>query len=381
MYKASFYYIEANLVCLLIFAFILVKNVTGVDRQEKQRCFDRVLILHILYFIFDSLWILLYSGPLKAEIPALPGLIDVILFSIAAFGAYNWYIYLAIQLEAGSVKTARSRFLRAIPAIATVLLSVTGFALKFNYWDDSSENMGTNGMYALMIAMPFLYVLTATAKAFCGAFKKENVPRRNLYISAGIYPLAIMISAILQVFNLEVPILCYGCTLAMIYVYVNSLDNLISQDPLTQLNNRSELRRFLTNMQHRTDTAIYLMMMDVDKFKGINDKFGHLEGDSALRCIADSLRWACTKCSNRHFIARYGGDEFTIAAIADDEQEVKDLCSLINSTVEEKNRERGAAYELKLSIGYARLGTEEDAVRNCLAAADAALYAQKKTRR
>ncbi|MBP5156875.1 MAG: GGDEF domain-containing protein [Treponema sp.] len=381
MHEAPFYYIEANLVCLLIFAFILVKNIASVDRQERQRCFDQVLILHILYFLFDSLWMLLYSGTIQTGSGVLPNLVDAILFSIGAFGAYYWYLYLEIMLEADFVKSSRARLLRASPAIATMLLAIIGFIMKFNYWGMEQDGIHTTGMYGLMIVMPLLYVLAATAKAFIGAFRKENAPRRGLYISAGIYPLAIMLSAVMQVFNLYVPIICCGCTLAMIYVYVNSLDNLISQDPLTQLNNRSELKRFLLNMRHHPETGIYLMMIDVDKFKGINDRFGHLEGDAALRCVADSLRWACTKCSKRHFIARYGGDEFTVAAIADDEQEVKDLCSLINDTVAEKNRERGAAYELRLSIGYARLGKEEDAVRNCLAAADEALYRQKKARR
>lgn len=381
MHESCLYYIEANVVCLLIFAFILVKNITSVDRQERQRRFDCVLILHIIYFAFDSLWILLYSGAIRTEATNLPNLVDVILFSIAAFGAYNWYIYLAILLGDESVKKLRFRLIRAIPAFVTVMLAVAGFLLQFNYWTTEQEKLQTTWLYVLVTAMPLLYVLSAAVKAFGGAFKKENTPRRSLYISAGIYPLAIALTAVLQMFFLEIPIICYGCTLAMVYVYVNSLDNLISQDPLTQLNNRNELRRFLLNMLHHPETGVYLMMMDVDKFKDINDRYGHLEGDRALRCVADSLRWACTKCSRRHFIARYGGDEFTVAAIADDETEVRRLCELIHDTVSQKNREQGAEYELRLSIGYAKLGREENAIRNCLAAADAALYKQKQARR
>ncbi len=379
--NSAFFYVEANIVCLLIFAFILVKNLTSVDRQEKQRCFDRVLILHILYFIFDSLWMLLYSGTVQTKNEMLADVVDVIIFSIIAFGAYNWYIYLGMMLELDGVKTFRGRLLRAIPACVTVTLAVLGFLKRFNYWGFDGGEIHTTWLYAVMVIIPLLYVLIASARAFYEAFKKENATRRHVYISAGVYPLAISLVAVLQTLKLKEPLLCFGCTVAMIYVYVNSLDNLISQDPLTQLNNRNELKRFLINTRHHPETRVYLLMMDVDKFKGINDKYGHLEGDNALRCVADSLREACTMCTKRHFIARYGGDEFIVAAIAENEEEVTELCALIRKTVTKKNKARGSAYDLALSIGYARLGNEDDAVRRCLAAADAALYRQKQSRR
>lgn len=375
-----FYYAEANLVCLLIFVFILVKNLTNVDRQERQRCFDRVLILHILYFAFDSLWMYLHSGARCSDDYVLSGLIDVILFTIAAFGACNWYIYLEIMLGSDFIKGRRARLLCSVPAILTSLLAVLGFVRDFDYWDGSGKGLHTTWYYALMISIPFLYVMLAVVRAFYKACRKEAAARRHVYVSAGIYPLAIALTSVLQVFFLDVPILCYGCTLAMIYVYVNSLDNLISLDPLTQLNNRNELRRFLLNMQHHPEIGVYLLMIDVDKFKGINDRYGHLAGDKALRCIADSLRESCASCSKRHFIARYGGDEFIIAAIADREEEVKELCSLIRGTITAKNKESGAEFDLTVSIGYARLGSEEDALHHCLSAADAELYKIKRAR-
>ena len=377
MGESFFYYVEANLVCLVIFAFILAKNVMSVDRQERQRCFDRVLILHILYFAFDSLWMYLHSGGLWSEDCVLSGLVDGCLFSIAAFGACNWYIYLEIMLESEFIKGRRSRILCSIPAMLTSLLAVLGFVRDFDYWNGSGSGLHMTWYYGLMISIPFLYVILATVRAFYMACRKENAARRHVYVSAGIYPLVIAISSVLQVLYLKVPILCYGCTLAMVYVYVNSLDNLISQDPLTQLNNRNELRRFLLGLQHHPEVSVYLLMIDVDKFKGINDRFGHLEGDRALRCIADSLRESCARCTKRHFIARYGGDEFVIAAIADSEEEVKDLCSIIRSRVVDKHRACGADYELTVSIGYARLGHEEDALQRCLAAADAQMYQMK----
>ena len=51
-------------------------------------------------------------------------------------------------------------------------------------------------------------------------------------------------------------------------------------------------------------------MIDLNKFKQINDQYGHVEGDMALRRTADALKMACGDNTLKTFIARYGGDEF-----------------------------------------------------------------------
>ncbi len=55
---------------------------------------------------------------------------------------------------------------------------------------------------------------------------------------------------------------------------------------------------------------VYLLMMDADGFKQINDRYGHVEGDHALQVVATALKDVCSASGG--FIARYGGDEFVV---------------------------------------------------------------------
>lgn len=59
------------------------------------------------------------------------------------------------------------------------------------------------------------------------------------------------------------------------------------------------------------------VVIDVNKFKSINDTYGHIQGDNALKNIAESLRLGCRVLSRRANIARYGGDEFAVLFEAD----------------------------------------------------------------
>ncbi len=68
--------------------------------------------------------------------------------------------------------------------------------------------------------------------------------------------------------------------------------------------------------KHAKDGMLWLMLLDIDAFKSINDTYGHIEGDTALKKTAHVLQAVC----NQHncFLARYGGDEFVLAAITAD---------------------------------------------------------------
>ena len=91
-----------------------------------------------------------------------------------------------------------------------------------------------------------------------------------------------------------------------------ALDRLSRQDPLTGLMNRrefderaaSELRR-----AQRRASATCVAMLDLDRFKSVNDRFGHATGDKVLRQIADILR---SHCRADDLIGRYGGEEFLL---------------------------------------------------------------------
>jgi two-component system cell cycle response regulator len=152
-------------------------------------------------------------------------------------------------------------------------------------------------------------------------------------------------------------------------------------DPLTHAFNRKYLNdRLLAETAHarRSQTEVVVLMIDVDRLKDINDRFGHLAGDRALCAIAARIQ---TVLRVEDILARYGGDEFVVVATGTVGAEVGQLAERVRRTVEGLQMSaRGHEVRLTASIGVAsltELESKEDPVANLLALADARMYRAK----
>lgn len=160
------------------------------------------------------------------------------------------------------------------------------------------------------------------------------------------------------------------------------LTHLALSDPLTGLPNRrawdQELaQRLSTTGDQRTWC---LALLDVDHFHEINDRLGHLEGDAALRRVADRLAQAVRRGG---FIARLGGDEFAALLPDVDAVQAPALIDLIRSRCAEEGDASGTRLPLRLSAGWATVlapATRAD-VQLALARADDALRQAKQSGR
>jgi diguanylate cyclase (GGDEF)-like protein len=101
------------------------------------------------------------------------------------------------------------------------------------------------------------------------------------------------------------------------------------------------------------------IMLDMDKFKQINDNFGHHIGDDALSQVGNILRENLGKLN---FAARYGGDEFIIITPMLNADSIENLMQKLTDAADKKNASGVYPYELSFSYGYAQftVGKEKD---------------------
>ena len=119
------------------------------------------------------------------------------------------------------------------------------------------------------------------------------------------------------------------------------------------------------------------MFSDINKMKVINDKFGHLAGDTAICTIAKVLTEALP--DNWH-IARYGGDEFLMIGEYCKEQSPDYLIENINSLLRETTDRMQFPYSLSIGIGYAIINASEELdLQEYLRKADEAMYLTKRS--
>ena len=152
-------------------------------------------------------------------------------------------------------------------------------------------------------------------------------------------------------------------------------------DPLTGLYNQRYLRRHLSGlMDGGPGRQLAVLMIDVDHFKSVNDRFGHASGDRALRLIADSLR-----VNTRVFdsVARYGGEEFVVVMPGTGPEEATAAAERLRSAVAgiEFSALDQAHIPLTASIGVACSPDASGNPELLLQSADAALYDAKRNGR
>ncbi|HZM91536.1 MAG TPA: diguanylate cyclase, partial [Blastocatellia bacterium] len=152
-------------------------------------------------------------------------------------------------------------------------------------------------------------------------------------------------------------------------------------DSLTGLQNARALRyRFEeeADRARRHRDSFSVLMMDLDGFKAVNDRFGHQAGDQLLRELSVVLQ---SHIRSSDFVSRYAGDEF-VAILQVGQEEVQELAQRIQRAIDRHDFGfQGAKLFIGLSVGAASFGADGETLDELLLAADRAMYADKARRK
>lgn len=152
-------------------------------------------------------------------------------------------------------------------------------------------------------------------------------------------------------------------------------EELASRDPLTQIFNHGRIETELCNAienSQKNNTPVGLMILDIDHFKNVNDKYGHAVGDTTLAQFADNIKATLTDFNAAY--GRWGGEEFAVVVYDITEDKLADIAEMLRKAI--------AAAEFKVvgsitcSVGGS-LFRKEDTLESWFERADQALYAAK----
>jgi len=159
------------------------------------------------------------------------------------------------------------------------------------------------------------------------------------------------------------------------------LKNLASTDSLTSLYNR----RYCIDMSNQMikksiadNLKLSVMMLDLDNFKTINDKYGHMGGDKVLIDVGNIIRELIGKPG---IVCRYGGEEFVVVLPNTDIEESIDIAKKLNKAIKKlKIKFENHIIRLTVSIGISSVNMDsEDTIDKALTRADKALYRVKNS--
>lgn len=175
----------------------------------------------------------------------------------------------------------------------------------------------------------------------------------------------------------------------------NQLQELARIDALTGLHNRRAFDEFMAELSVQAEKQGLepcMMMLDIDHFKSINDTYGHVIGDQALKVVAGKIRQCLDKhCRSEHHAFRYGGEEFAVVLPDMSLDAVWELAERMRKTVERYHftvrnaggevMHKGVKFTVSIGMAQAAPARGHGLAESLLESADAALYDAKATGR
>ena len=374
-------YAEINLigiVLLLLFLNNMNKN-SRKNTPVDQRIFNGCMVINILIFVFDTgMW--LFDGN-QIEVLRTGNYIVTMLYYVCnPLICFWWLMYTDYKVHESRSDLLKRIRIYAIPCAVSTVLSIISLYTGWFFIIDGNNNYSRGPFFVVMAAISLLYLMFSFGISLKDVIKNGWGENKSINIHLVIFPVGILLATVIQIMFFGVSIIWVCSMMAFASIYINIQNGEISTDHLTGLYNR---RRFDEHLKRRLKVQkkgqhMFAIIMDLDDFKNINDKYGHLAGDNALKKIADLLRKNCKGSDD--FVARLGGDEFVIVGERSDIADIQKLLDRISQDINSYNKKCELDFPIKLSMGYAVL--EKNGTRSSLlAAADRAMYRNKQERK
>jgi diguanylate cyclase (GGDEF)-like protein len=386
--KDLWIYIDMPLICILISLYIFLDITFTRDERPDLLTIRRASVLAALYILADALLSMIALGFIPFNFGATYAL-NIFYNGICCIFACTWVSYIQLFTGDRKGKIVKLASIGIFAATAVAALALSGSDL---FIQSASSDGARSFAYGKLDFIWFFSEIPAMAYVLVRALlygrKDEHLLVREKIIPIIIYAAVHITVCLLQMIDLSMPIIGFAIALFPAYIYFSALRFDVSKDELTGLDNRRQLYRDVNQALRGSgpDKIGCLIMLDLDRFKAINDGFGHTEGDAALKSLADILREACEALGGKAY--RYGGDEFIIQRVLKKNEDIGEneyfanITSHIRRALGFYNRDSGKLYKLSATFGHTTFGqdSKNTSISDVINRADEILYEGKRGR-
>ncbi len=369
------YYLEVNIICIIILMTIFDKYKNECELNYASEYYQKTLLSTVFFSFFDLIAEIL-RGSMYPFSRIVLLISNSMYFMSGIFIGYYFTNYVLHKI--GKQVSKWQKFLILIPVILMGIFLIVNMFNGFLFEIDINNYYSRGNYIKLYLLMELPYIIIIIGNLLYYYFRNTDDKKTREDIGKLlIFTMIPIVSILIQNFNYGITLGQVGVTLAFLLIYLNGQKKDSSIDDLTGIYNRRAFNIYV-NKLFNSKKLMFLMLMDANDFKIINDEYGHLEGDKALKEITSILKKAVNSTNADFFLARYGGDEFIIVGEVGSEDEVEKLISNIELEEEKCNRENNNKFVIGLSIGYSLRNDEHTSVEDLIADADNKMYLCKK---
>jgi diguanylate cyclase (GGDEF)-like protein len=315
---------------------------------------------YIVALLSDIIWI-----SVKGDIVDTSGFVfrifNMLYWIALALGCYYWFRFILARLHPTTVYSKAVKFIMTVPLFLIIILEIV------------------RGLTTLEITIEYLYLAVPAVEAARCAVKTHSKVKRSEYLTYSLIILVPFAAGVFDSFVNNTPSAVLSIFVIILTLFLTVQNGQINNDALTDLNNRRRMDKYLEERLADVSVSrpVAVFILDINSFKSINDSFGHVEGDNALKTMARVLKKAADKYGA--FVSRYGGDEFCLITSLSKytpEEIAEGVHQLLSD--EQSGGENENKYKMSLCIGYAVCTDPLIKGDDYIKEADKMLYSKKK---
>lgn len=349
-------YAQLMIINILVLAVIWHSDVyrSRGPLMISQKAFRILIWVDIVTIVCDLVQVL-YDGTMFQYSSAIENITIFLYYVLHCSIASIFGLYVDYELYPDTERFKKRFPFYCMPIVVNTILSVSSFwnGCYFIINENNSYERGSLFYFPILISFGYMmHILYMLIK-----YKKDKMiiddnMQRELYARLFIFPVISCVGALLQILMPGTAWIFPTTTLAVLINYTTVQNGYMARDHLTGLYNRGQLETFmnyqLKNM--KKGNYFFLILIDMDKFKEINDTYGHVVGDDALINAAKLLRGNCKRKSD--YVARLGGDEFVIIGQCEAIATVDTIIARMHSVIDRFNNTSKKPYKIQFSAGY-----------------------------
>lgn len=343
---------------VMAFMLLISSKKAIIDNQFGDKVFNALIAVTIFSPINELLSFLLIGVP-GTWVAVASWIMDCLCFVGTGSFAMLWAVYTDIRLHNNGPKCVSKKYWFAIPYIVEMIIiastPITGWVFRI---------VGENNDYVrgpltvVTYIIPALYIIFSLGEVFYVSRKKP---------SFGFWPFVMV--ALASFAAMAIQVLVYGIAviwlmagIALCMIFIQLQNELRFRDPMTGMYNRGEFELMLKDVVEGKYSLVGIMI-DIDQFKRINDRWGHAIGNYAIAELSEIL----TAESQGKWVAiHYNGDEFILLSSKSTMDEAKEVLKRINDEIERRYADVTESYELSVSMGIGTIEAGENNVESFL---------------
>ena len=365
-------------VFMIIFAVIILLRLNmNMGSEYETKIMKKMIYSYLIIVAADIFWALNAAGTIHAGDTVI-GVSNCIYWSFQSLGCYYWLLFVESRLHPTFVYSRKLRICITAPIVICCLLNIISIFTEWVFISFSAGN-GIGPLFWVVAGIEYIYLIIPAGDSFRCAFRNDSRSQRSEYITYFVCMLIPLAAGAVENLFPNGPIAVLSIFVVILVLFLTIQNKQIYNDALTGLNNRRRMDKYLEERIDDVSEAhpLAIFLMDINGFKSINDNYGHVEGDRALKLVAVALRKAAEKYGA--FTARYGGDEFCLIAMLSRHtpEEIENGVHRILEDIQDDLYAENFEYRLSFSIGYAVCTNPKDNEDMLLKKADQLLYERK----